>query len=172
MMHSANAKSTLVLFSSLLLLFSSVISSYASQGVMNVQPEIAQSLLSMVGLEAEIVELKRGDGFDRTLNLGSLQGNSLSIGFPTTGISRGVPFLLTVEGEEVIVVLTEDGVIEVLGGDASAVPLSIFDAVECLLDTLVDLVRDILESNLNIFRIVGLVINAVFRILVCIVSII
>ena len=35
-------------------------------------------------------------------------------------------------------------------------PLSIFDAVECLLDTLVDLVQDILESNLNIFRIIVL----------------
>jgi len=169
---SIKTTSRMVLASCIILFCSSVISSYASQGVMNVQPEIAQSLLGMVGLETEIVELNRGDGFDRTLNLGSLEGNSLSIGFPTTGISRGAPFLLTVEGEEVIVALTEDGVIAVLGGDPSAVPLSIFDAVECLLDTLVDLVRDILESNLNIFRIIVLVINGIFRILGCIVSII
>jgi len=166
---SIKTTSRMVLASCIILFCSSVPGSYAS---MHVQPEMAQSLLSMVGLETEIVELNRGDGFDRTLNLGSLEGNSLSIGFPTTGISRGAPFLLTVEGEEVIVALTEDGVIAVLGGDASAVPLSIFDAVECLLDTLVDLVRDILESNLNIFRIIVLVINGIFRILGCIVSII
>ena len=123
---SIKTTSRMVLASCIILFCSSVPGSYASQGVMNVQPEIAQSLLSMVGLETEIVALNRGDGFDRTLNLGSLQGNSLSIGFPTTGISRGVPFLLTVEGEEVIVALTEDGVIEVLGGDASAVPPEYF----------------------------------------------
>lgn len=166
---SLKTTSIMVLASCIILFCSSVPGSYAS---MNVQPEIAQSLLSMVGLETEIVELNRGDSFDRTLKLVFFQGNSLSIGFPTTGISRGVPFRLTVEGEEVFVALTEDGVIEVLGGDASAVPLSIFDAVECLLDTLVDLVRDIIESNLNIFRIIVLVIDAVFRILGCIVSII
>ena len=70
-----------------------------------------------------------------------------------------------------MVALSEDGMIEVVGGDASAVPSSIIDALECLLDTLVDLVRDILESNLNVFNIIVLVVNGVFRILGCILSV-
>ena len=164
-------KSMVVLASCISLFCSFLPDCSASQGVIRVQPKMAQILLSMAGLETEIVELDRADGFDRTLYLGSLQGKSVSIGFPTTGVARGVPFLLTVEGEEIMVALSEDGMIEVVGGDASAVPSSIIDALECLLDTLVDLVRDILESNLNVFNIIVLVVNGVFRILGCILSI-
>lgn len=150
----------------------SVSAGYASTGGMHIQPETAQILLSMAGLEAEIVEHNRGDGFDRTLYIGSLKGNAFAIGFPTSGIAEEVPFLLKVGGDEAIVTLSQDGLIEIVGGDTSVVPSSIIDAVECLLDTIVDLVRGILEAGLNIFYMIALILNAVFRILGCVASII
>ena len=145
--------------------------SYASQGGISLQPEIAQILFNLAGLETEIVELDREDDFDRALYTEALWGDALLIGFPETGVARGVPFLLSVEGEEVLLALSEDGMIQVIDGNEEVVPASIIDAVDYLINTLVDLVRDILEYNLNIFNVFVLVFNAVFNILGCIVSI-
>lgn len=145
---------------------------YASTGGMHIQPDTAQILLSMTGLETEIVEHNRGDGFDRTLYIGSPKGNAFAIGFPASGIAEEVPFLVRVGGDEIVVALSKDGLIEIVGGDASVVPSSIIDAVECLLDTIVDLVRGILEAGLNIVYMIALILKAVFRILGCIASII
>ena len=86
-------------------------------------------------------------------------------------MAKGVPFLLSVEGEEVLLALSENGMIQVIDGNEEVVPASIINAVVCLINTLVDLVRDILESNLNIVNLFVLVFNAVFNILGCIVSI-
>jgi hypothetical protein len=165
-------KSILLLACLIVLICFTVSAGYASTGGMPIQPETAQILLSMAGVETEIVEHTRGDRFDRTLYIGSLKGDAFTIGFPMSGVAEGVPFLLRVGGDEAIVALSKDGLIEIIGGDASVVPSSIIDAVECLLNTIVDLVRGILESGLNIFYMIALIVNAVFRILGCIASII
>jgi hypothetical protein len=126
----------------------------------------------MAGLETEIVDLDRDDGFDRGLYTDVLRGDTVLIGFPKTGIGKGVSFLLAVEGEEMVVRLFEDGGLQVVAGNEAVMPSGIIDAVECLLDTLVGLIQDIFDASLNPFSIIGLVLNAVFRILGCVFSLI
>jgi hypothetical protein len=145
---------------------------YASRAGITIQPEIVQIVLSMAGLETEIVDLDREDGFDRALYIDSLGSDSILIGFPGTGIGKGFPFLLAVEGEEIVVRIAEDGGLQVVAGDEAVMPAGIIDVVECLVGTLVDLIQDILDVSLNPFRIIVLVLNAVFSILGCVFSLI
>ena len=145
---------------------------YASRGVISIQPEIVQIVLSMAGLETEIVDLDREDGFDRALYTDNLGSHAILIGFPRTGIGKGFPFLLAVEGEEIVVQVSEDAGLKVVAGNEAVIPSGIIDAVECLVDTLLNLIQDILDASLNPFSIVVLVLNAVFSILGCVFSLI
>jgi hypothetical protein len=126
----------------------------------------------MAGLETEIVDLDREDGFDRALYTDNLGSHAILIGFPRTGIGKGFPFLLAVEGEEIVVQVSEDAGLQVVAGKEAVIPSGIIDAVECLLDTLLNLIQDILDASLNPFSIVVLVLNAVFSILGCVFSLI
>jgi hypothetical protein len=60
-------KSVVVLASCSTLFCAYLFHSYAFQKVTSVQPEIAQALFNMVGLDTEIVEREREDDFVRTL---------------------------------------------------------------------------------------------------------
>jgi hypothetical protein len=90
------------------LLLSSVPNGYASREVISVQPETVQIVLSMAGIETEIVSLDRADGFDRALYADNLGSNAILVGFPRKGIGKEVPFLLAVEGKEIVVRVSED----------------------------------------------------------------
>jgi len=141
-------------------------------GGMSIQPEIVQIVLSMAGLETEIVDLAREDGFDRALYTDTLGSDPLLIGFPGKGIGKGFPFLLAVEGEEIVFLIAEDGGLQVVSGNEAVIPAGVIDAVECLVGTLLDLIQDILDALLNPFSIIALVLNAVFSILFCVFSLV
>ena len=132
-----------------------------------VQPEILQILLSMVGLETEIKDLNREDGFEKGIYIEGIQDVRLLIGFPKTGIAKGTPFLLSVEGEEVLVELSEEGVLSIIDGDEEFIPTGISDFVECILDAVADLVENILDCR-NPFCIVVYALYGIFKILWCI----
>ena len=154
------------------LLLSAVPNSHASRAGVTIQPEMVQVVLSMAGWGTESIDLDREDGFDRALAIDTLGSDPMIIGFPATGIGKGVPFLLAMEGEEIIVLLAEEGGVQVLSGNEAVIPTGIIDAVECLVDTLAGLIQGILDSSLNPFSIVVLVLNAVFNMLGCVFSLI
>ena len=126
----------------------------------------------MAGLETKIVDLDREDGIDRGLYTDALRSDAVLIGFSGTGIGRGVPFLLAVEGEEIVVQQADYGGLLVVAGNETVMPSGIIDGVECLIDTLVDLIQGILDAPLNPFSIIVLVFNTVFSILGCVFSLI
>jgi hypothetical protein len=140
----------------------------AGNGDMSIQPETVQIILSMAGLETELVDLAREDVFDRALYTDTLGSDPLLIGFPGKGIGKGFPFLLAVEGEEIVFLIAEDGGLQVVSGNEAVIPAGVIDAVECLVGTLLDLIQDILDASLNPFSIIALVLNAVFSILFCV----
>jgi len=172
MMFQLKVRFMVCLASCMYLLLSSVPNGYASREVISVQPETVQIVLSMAGIETEIVSLDRADGFDRALYADNLGSNAMLVGFPRKGIGKEVPFLLAVEGKEIVVRVSEGGGLHVVAGDGAVMPAGIIDAVECLVNTLLGLIQGILDAPLNPFTIIALVLNAVFSILGCVFSLI
>ena len=172
MIYHAKARLMLFLVACVFLLLSVVPNSYASRNGVTIQPEIVQIVLSIAGWETESIDLDREDGFDRALYIDTLGNDPMLIGFPAIGIGKGVPFLLALEGEEIVIRIAEDGGLQVVSGNGAVIPAGVIDAVECLVDTLVDLIQGILDASLNPFSIVALVLNAVFKILGCVFSLV
>jgi hypothetical protein len=140
-------------------LLSVSISAGAAPGRYAAQPVMTQLLLSSAGVETEAVELYRDDDISRAIYIPNLRGNDVLIGFPDAGIGRDVPFLLAINGEELMVEATGGG-LTVLEGDPSVLPADVDDFVDCLVNTIVDLVRSIIELNIggiigNVFQLVG-----------------
>ena len=150
------------------LVFCFSFSAQASQEVNVIQPEILQILLSMAGLEAQVLDLNREDGFEKGVCIEGVQDFRLLIGFPKTGIEKETPFLLSFEGAEVLVEVSEERGLIVIEGDDDLIPLGVVDFVECITSSVADLVQDISECGANPFCIVVAVISGVFRILGCI----
>ncbi len=141
-------------------LLSVSISAGAAPGRYAAQPVMTQLLLSSAGVETEAVELYRDDDISRALYMPNVGGNEVLIGFPGAGIGLEVPFLLVVNGEELTVKVTAAGELTVLEGDPSVLPADVGDFVDCLVNTIVDLVRSIIEINIggiigNVLQLVG-----------------
>jgi len=133
----------------------------------SVRPEILKIILSMVGLETEIKDLNRGDGFEKGIYIEGIQDVRIMIGFSKAGIEKGIPFLLSVEGVEVLVELSEEGVLSVNEGDGEFIPSGISDFVECIMNAVAELVEDILDCR-DPFCIIIYSLYGIFRILWCI----
>lgn len=172
MRYQSTGRVLVVLSSCMFLLLSSVPQGHAARVGVSIQPELARTVFSMAGLEFELVDLDRGDGFDRALYTDTIGGTTILIGFPLTGIGEGVPVLLGVDGDEVVIRVSKDGGTEVVAGNEEVMPEGIVDGVECLLSAVTNLVQDILDASLNPLSIIVLVINTVFTILGCVFSLI
>lgn len=123
------------------------------------QPGMTRMLLSVAGVETDSVVLSRADDISRALYIPNLRGNDVLIGFPDAGIGRDVPFLLAINGEELMVEATGGG-LTVLEGDPSVLPADVGDFIDCLVNNIVDLVRSIIEINIggiigNVLQLVG-----------------
>ena len=124
------------------------------------QPAMTQMLLTMAGLETDAVELSRDDDISRAIYIPDVRGNDVLIGFPDAGIGRDVPFLLSINGEELIVEATAGGALNVLEGDPAVLPADVGDFIDCLVNNIVDLARAIIELNIggiigNVLQLVG-----------------
>lgn len=132
-----------------------------------IQPELLEMLLNLVGVETEIVNLNREDCFDRGIYIQNIKDSTLLIGFPSAGIRKGIPFLLSFEDTEVLVKLSEEG-LRIIDGDDELMPSGIGDFIECIFDAVGDLLEDIGKCGINPFCIVGAALSGVFNILGCI----
>ena len=122
MLYQPKVRLIVCLASCLYVVLFSVPNGYASRGAISIQPETVQIVLSMAGLGTEIVDLAREDGFDWALYADDLGSDAILIGFPGTGIGKGFPFLLAVEGEEIVFLIAEDGGLEVVSGNEEVIP--------------------------------------------------
>ena len=125
-----------------------------------VQPGMTQMLLSMAGVETESVVLSRADDISKALYIPNVRGNDILIGFPDAGIRQGAPFLLTVNGEDLMVKVTGGGQLAVLEGDPHVLPADVGDFIDCLVNNIGDLARAIIELDIggiigNAFQLVG-----------------
>jgi hypothetical protein len=131
----------------------------AAPGRYAMQPGLTQMFLSAVGVETDAVVLSRGDDINRALYIPNLRGNDVLIGFPDTGIGLDVPFLLAINGEELMVEATSGG-LAVLKGDPAVLPTDVGDFIDCLVNNIVDLARAIIQIDIggiigNVLQIVG-----------------
>jgi hypothetical protein len=131
----------------------------AAPGRYAMQPGVTQLFLSVAGMETDAVVLSRSDDISRALSIPNLRGNDVLIGFPDAGIGLDVPFLLAINGEELMVAATSGG-LAVLEGDPAVLPADIGDFVNCLVDNIVDLARAIIQIDIggiigNVLQIVG-----------------
>jgi hypothetical protein len=142
------------------LLVSIALPAGAAPGRYAMQPGMTQMFLSVAGVETDAVVLSRGDDISRALYIPNLRGNDVIIGFPDAGIGLDVPFLLSINGEELMVEATTGGGLAVLEGDPTVLPADIGDFIDCLVNNIVDLARAIIELNIggiigNVLQLVG-----------------
>jgi hypothetical protein len=124
------------------------------------QPGMTRMLLSVAGVETDSVVLSRSDDISRAIYIPNVRGNEVLIGFPDAGIGRDVPFLLAINGEELLVESATGGGLTVLDGDSSVLPADVGDFIDCLVNNIVDLARAIIELNIggiigNVLQLVG-----------------
>lgn len=131
----------------------------AAPGRYAMQPGVTQLFLSVAGMETDAVVLSRSDDISRALSIPNLRGNDVLIGFPDAGIGLDVPFLLSINGEELMVEATGGG-LTVLEGDPAVLPADIGDFIDCLVNNIVDLARAIIQIDIggiigNVLQLVG-----------------
>jgi hypothetical protein len=170
MMHKQSTRwMPLVTLPALLLVISlCVLPAQAAQAGRAVHPELLQKLLSTAGLSTEIFTLDRADGFAKGILIENVRDVSLMIGFPGDGIQKGTPFLLSIEGQEVVAALSEEGELIVIAGEEALVPAGILDFVECILDTVDVLLEGIDNCGVNPICIIEVTFELVIDILECI----
>jgi len=145
----------------------------AEQAEAAISPALFQRMMRIVGFN---VETYHGPDKDYPYMV-SVQGPkniSFTLGFPSGGIKRHVPFYLENDTTAAIVELTDAGTLAVLDGDARVVATGILSAIACILTTILNMVVDILEAvfTLNILGILAAVLDGVVSLLYCILQII
>lgn len=168
MRHSQKIRSMPMLLLCTVLVFCCSFNLHAAQVGKTIKPELLQQLLNLAGLDTAVVALDRGDGFETGVSIEGLQDATLLIGFPRTGIAKETPFLLAIDGTEVLVALSEDGRLNVIGGDATFVPAGIDDFVTCVLNAVDEMLAGIDACGVNPICIIGVTFEAVVDIFECI----
>ena len=133
------------------LIFSLSFNVSAAQGRRNLQPVLLQKILSGAGLQVEVVRLDRDDGFVKGVSIDDVQGSHVLISFPKGGFKKGVPFLLSVDGEERLVAVSEQGTLHIINGAIDFFIGGIDDFVECILNSVDDFLDDISDCGIDPF---------------------
>ncbi len=143
---------------------------HAAQSGKAITPELLQLALNAARIKAEIVPLGGDGGFEKGVLIKNLKGSAVLIGFPKEGIHREKPFLLSIEGKDSLVKLTDSGGIVVLNEDAIFYEDADFHTLSttgCIIEAVGNMVDDILSCHGNPFCIVGAVFSGVGDILGC-----
>ena len=131
------------------LIFSLSFNVSAAQGRRNLQPVLLQKILSGAGLQADVVHLDREDGFVKGVSLDDVQGSHVLISFPKGGFKKGVPFLLSVDGSERLVAVSEQGSLHIIDGALNFFIGGIDDFVECILNAVDDFLDEISTCDIS-----------------------
>lgn len=116
----------------------------------SIQPEHLQKILTLVRIEADVVDLNRDDGFNRGLFFEMPDGTPITIGFPRNGLQIGRPFLIVTLSDEAIVQLSEDGTISLINEDEEIRATGIIEIIECQLAATAKMIDAIDQCNLDL----------------------
>ncbi|MCX5900085.1 MAG: hypothetical protein NTX06_05005 [Proteobacteria bacterium] len=108
-------------------------------------------------------------GYSSAVYVRDFKGSEVTIGFPSTGLSRGTPFLIVIDGMTATVRCSDDGKLEFSGGDKRIVNSGVFDIIGCIINNILESVVDLIESiaKLNIAGILEAVFRLVSGIITC-----
>lgn len=85
----------------------------------NIHSGLMKHLLRSSGIKAEIIQLQRPDGFSEAIFIEGPQGKMpIIIGFKQNKIEKGEPFLVSINGCEKLMRISEDGSYVVLDEDS------------------------------------------------------
>lgn len=124
---------------------------HAAQGERAIPAPLLQKVLNGTGLEVEIVTLNRDDDYAKGIYIENIKGYTVLIGFPKRGILKETPFLLSIDGEEALVTLSEEGMLKTMDTDAALIPAGIDDMIECILATVDEFLEDLEACGANPF---------------------
>lgn len=135
-----------------------------------VHPCIFQQALRAAGLEAKLIGQDEDSDYPMSLYIADLKGSSVTIGFPSAGLQRGKPFMLIIDEYPATVQCTAEGQLVVVDGDQNIAATGIFGIVGCILQTVFNMVSNILSAavHLNILGILESVIDGVLTLISCI----
>ena len=149
-MYSQIMKSMLIITTCTVLISFCSFNLYAAQEKRAIPAPLLQKVLNGTGLEAEIVTLNRDDDYAKGIYIENIKGYTVLIGFPKRGISKETPFLLSIDGEEALVTLSE-GMLKTIDTDAAFIPAGIDDMIECIMDAVDEFLEDLEACSANPF---------------------
>jgi len=150
-MHSHSMQHILIITTCTILVFFCSFNLHAAQGKRAIHAPLLQKVLQGTGLEAEIVSLNRDDGFAKGIYIENIKGYTVLIGVPKKGIAKKTPFLLSIDGEEMRVALSEGGRLKTIGTDAAFIPAGIDDMIACIVETVDEFIENLDDCGANPF---------------------
>ena len=135
----------------------------------SLKPPLFQSSLKAAGIFSERIASDPDTGYTAGIYMPNFKGSAVTIGFPSTGLRRGAPFLLEIDGMTATVQYDGDGKLKIIDGDRRVADSSVFGIIECILSNALESVGDLIDSiaKLDILGIVQAVVKLVFGILDC-----
>jgi hypothetical protein len=171
MMKVQKIRISIITAACIALIFSLSFNASAAQVRRNLQPVLLQKILTGAGLQADVVRLDREDGFVKGVSITDVQGSHVLISFPKGGFKKGVPFLLSIDGEERLVAVSEQGSLHFIDGALGFFIEGIDDFVECILNSVDDFLDDISDCGIEPFCYVGAAMGLAVEIPFCLFNI-
>lgn len=135
----------------------------------SVKPALIQITLKAAGIFSERIVSDPATGCCNAVYMRDFKGSEVTIGFPSTGLRRGTPFLLEIDGMTAIVKCADDGRLAIVAGDDRIVHSGVFDIIGCILSNALESVVDLIEAiaSLDVAGIIQAVAKLVFGVLDC-----
>jgi hypothetical protein len=155
----------------LILSFCCAASAFAAHLSPAVQPAVFQRMIQAAGTYCEIIESDPDTEYPFSIYIPDLKGSTVTIGFPSTGLRPGMPFLLEIDGLQATVTCARDGKLSLVNGDERIVATGIFSTLECLFDTVLSMLANVFDSILS-FDILGVlesIVSGILGVINCII---
>ncbi len=116
----------------------------------SINTEELQKILSIAGVESEVISLNRDDGFNNGIFFESKEGVVIVLGFTENGFQKGKPFILSTLNGEIksrlsnkgkLTIVDVDGIEDIIG--------EVMVLVECILNAVDQMVTDIDDCDFN-----------------------
>ena len=145
--------------------------SYAGLQPPGIQPPMFQSMIRAAGISSEIIESDPETGYPWSVYIADVKGSTVTIGFPSSGLKPGKPFLLEIDGMPATLTCTREGKLSLVDGDERIVAAGIFGTLECLFSTVLTMLADVFDSilSLDILGLIEAIVSGLLGVITCIV---
>ena len=134
-------------------------------------PSFFQSMIQATGTYSEIIASDPATGYPSCVYIPDLQGSSVTIGFPASGLLPGEPFMLEIDGMQATVACTGDGRLSLVEGDERVIAAGIFGTLECLFNTVLTMLAEMFDSilSLDILGFLESIVSGILGVIICII---